>query len=72
MTPQTTKYKTHFLVIARGSCAELRTQIYIGMEIGYVTSESGKQWLAETREISKMINGLITSINQTPQADGFF
>lgn len=71
MTRQTTKDKTHFLVIARGSCAELRTQIYIGMEIGYVTSESGKQWLAETREISKMINGLITSINQTPQAGGF-
>lgn len=71
MTRQTTKDKTHFLVIARGSCAELRTQIYIGMEIGYVTSESGKQWLAETRDISKMLNGLITSINQTPQADGF-
>ncbi|GAA3706755.1 four helix bundle protein [Oceanisphaera sediminis] len=66
MTRQTAKDKTHFLVIARGSCAELRTQIYIGMEIGYITSEPGKLLLEETREISKMINGLITSINQTP------
>ncbi|MBO1519390.1 four helix bundle protein [Oceanisphaera pacifica] len=69
MTRRTDKDKVHFLVISRSSCAELRTQIYIGMEIDYIDAELGQQWLAETREISKMISGLITSINQTPPAN---
>lgn len=43
--------------------AELRTQIYIGMDIGYLAHDSGKLWLEETREISAMLNGLITRVN---------
>jgi len=31
------KDKRKFLIYARGSCAELRTQTYIGMEIGYIS-----------------------------------
>ena len=30
------KEKSNFLSYARGSCAELRTQAYIGIEIGYI------------------------------------
>lgn len=63
MTRRTDKEKIHFLVIARGSCAELRTQIYIGIDIGYVERVLGNQWLNETREISAMINGLIMTLN---------
>ncbi len=48
-----------FCVIARGSCGELRTQIYIGMKIGYITAKQGKPWLQETIEISAMLSGLI-------------
>jgi four helix bundle protein len=49
----------HFLSYAKGSCGELRTQIYIGMEIGYIQKGIGKEWLVETREISAMLYGLI-------------
>jgi len=48
-----------FLNYARGSCGELRTQIYIGMEIGYINHEIGDPWIQETREISAMITGLL-------------
>lgn len=48
-----------FLNYARGSCGELRTQIYIGMEVGYVDRDLGKGWMQETREISAMITGLL-------------
>lgn len=48
-----------FLNYARGSCGELRTQIYIGMEIGYVDRELGKAWIQETKEISAMITSLL-------------
>lgn len=49
----------NFLSYAKGSCGELRTQIYIGIDIGYVSPTAGKQWLQECREISAMLSGLI-------------
>jgi four helix bundle protein len=48
-----------FLSYAKGSCGELRTQIYIGSEIGYIDPEIGKVWVKEVREISSMLAGLI-------------
>ena len=54
--------KRRFIDIALGSCAELRTQIFIGMEIGYIGRQNGKKWVQETREISAMLAGLKASI----------
>jgi four helix bundle protein len=48
-----------FLSYAKGSSGELRTQIYIGMEIGYIDKKVGEEWLKEGREISSMLSGLI-------------
>jgi four helix bundle protein len=48
-----------FLSYAKGSCGELRTQIYIGMEIGYIDRDTGEKWIRETEEISLMIGGLM-------------
>lgn len=58
------KEKCHFLSIAKGSCAELRTQIYIGMEIDYIDTGLGRRWLDETREIAAMLSGLIKKLNE--------
>ncbi|WP_136064696.1 four helix bundle protein [Modicisalibacter radicis] len=63
MSRSSTKDKRHFLVIARGSCSELRTQIYIGMEIDYISQDKGREWLQETREISSMLAGLIATLD---------
>lgn len=56
------KELANFLNYAKGSAGELRTQIYIGMEIGYITRESGKGWIGECEEISKMLYGLIRAV----------
>jgi four helix bundle protein len=56
------KELANFLNYAKGSAGELRTQIYIGMEIGYIDSDTGKGWLYECEEISKMLHGLIQSV----------
>lgn len=56
------KEKVNFLSYAKGSCGELRTQVYIGMKIGYLSKEKGNHWIAETKEISAMLTGLINSI----------
>ena len=53
------KEKHNFLNYARGSCAELRTQLYIGSEIGYIDQSLSKKWIAETDEISAMLSGLM-------------
>ena len=58
------KEKINFLRYARGSCGELRTQLYIGINIGYLNKELGKQWLQETREISSMLTGLMKAIEK--------
>jgi four helix bundle protein len=49
----------NFLSYAKGSCGELRSQIYIGMDVGYIDKKVGEDWLRETIEISSMISGLI-------------
>lgn len=48
-----------FLSYAKGSCGELRTQIYIGMDVEYIPREIGQSWIRETEEISLMLGGLI-------------
>jgi four helix bundle protein len=56
------KELANFLNYAKGSAGELRTQIYIGMEIGYIKNEIGKNWIEECEEISKMLHGLIRTV----------
>ena len=55
----------HFLGYAKGSLGELRTQIMIGSELNYFTLEAAEKWIVETREISRMLHGLIKSLRAT-------
>jgi four helix bundle protein len=48
-----------FLRIAKGSCGELRTQLYIGLEAGFVDREIARPMIEEAIEISRMLQGLI-------------
>ncbi len=59
---RTSKELLVFLRYANGSCGELRSQLYIGIEVGYIEPEFGKRCLAETRDISAMLHGLSQSI----------
>jgi four helix bundle protein len=54
--------RARFLSYAKASCAELRTQVYIGLEIGYIHQPEGQRWIAETRELSKMLYALMRTI----------
>ena len=57
------KEKIRFLWIAKASCGELRTQIIIGLEIAYIAEPLAENWITETRELSKMLCGLINKIS---------
>jgi len=55
-----------FLHIAKGSAAELRTQIYISCRIGIITIGKQKELTEELKAISKMLQSLIKSLNLNP------
>ena len=57
-----------FLRIAKGSCGELRTQLYIGTEAGFVERKKALQFIDEATQISRMIQGLINhyGLEKTP------
>lgn len=51
-----------FLHIAKGSAAELRTQVYIAERIGVLTPAQARPLIVELKEISSMLHGLIKSL----------
>jgi four helix bundle protein len=53
-----------FLHIAKGSAAELRTQIYIACQIGLLSGEIQKELIEEVKSISAMLQGLIKSLKK--------
>jgi four helix bundle protein len=55
----TDKEAVRFFYIAKGSLAELSSQLEIAFEIGYVTEEEHKDLQSSCSEIAKMLNGLI-------------
>ena len=61
-----------FLRISKGSCGELRTQLYIServrQKLGQPTLEGCRPMIQETREISAMLQGLIRSVDSRRNA----
>ena len=54
----------HFMRIARGSAAELRTQAYIAASIGTITQNEMKEITEETKQIAKMLFSLSQTISR--------
>jgi four helix bundle protein len=51
-----------FLRIAKGSSAELRTQLFISIELGVIEKSIAMTFVRETKEIGAMLQGLIRSL----------
>ena len=59
-----TKDYIHFLSIARGSIAEIETQLYISKDLEYVQEESLENVFVLLEEISKMLTAMIVKLKQ--------
>ena len=60
----------HFLSISLGSKAELETQILLSQRLGYISIEASPKILLQLEEISRLLNGLIKSLNNSSHSTG--
>ena len=51
-----------FLVVAKGSCGEVRAQLYVALDAGYVDAETFKNLHKLSQETAKVIGGLLVSV----------
>jgi four helix bundle protein len=51
-----------FLVIAKGSCAELRSQLYVALDANYIGNENFNDLESLAKETSKIIGGLRAAV----------
>src|SRR4030065_1201767 len=54
-----------FLAIARGSLAELQTQLILSGELGFIENEAVAPLLPHTQELARMIRGMQKSLANT-------
>lgn len=59
-----------FLGFAKGSCGEVRSQLYIGKEISYIPAQFANESIKECQELSRMLAALITKRKQFANQTG--
>ena len=58
------KELARFLMMARGSCAEMEVLISFCKDFGYIDSAKADEYTERYTEVGKMLTGLIKSIEQ--------
>jgi four helix bundle protein len=53
-----------FLSVAKGSCAEVRSQLYIAFDIGYINPTEFQELQQLAEEVSRIIGGLRASVEK--------
>jgi len=54
-----------FLSIAKGSCGEVRAQLYLALDRAYISDKEFEELKAKASELSRVISGLIRYLRQS-------
>jgi len=53
-----------FVVIAKASCAEVQSQLYLALDIGYLDHKEFEVLMAQAKEVVKILGGLRLSLQK--------
>jgi four helix bundle protein len=59
-----------FLVVAKASCAEVRSLLYVLLDAGYIDETVFARMRAQADEVGKVIGGLRTAVGRQREARG--
>lgn len=57
-----------FLVVAKASAAEVRSQLYVALDVGYLDQPNFDTLMNQASEVSKIIGGLRSSVQKQRDA----
>ena len=53
-----------FLSMAKGSCGEVRSQLYVALDVGYINQRIFSLLLSKAEEVGRIIGGLRASVQR--------
>jgi four helix bundle protein len=54
-----------FLVVAKGSCAEVRSQLYVARDVGYLPQQEFVRMLGMAEELARIVGGLRAALKES-------
>jgi len=57
-----------FLSISKASCAEVRSQLYVALDVGYLKNHDFQKLMRKAEEVGRIIGGLRASVDKQRKA----